>query len=82
MAAPDLEAADPALLARLKSWRREKASHQAVPAYVVCPDRTLWAVAAARPRSMDALSQVSGVGPARLAAYGRELLDLVAAVPA
>jgi ATP-dependent DNA helicase RecQ len=78
----DLGEADPALLARLKSWRRAKANHQAVPAYVVCPDRTLLAVAAARPRSMDALSQVSGVGPARLAAYGRELLDLVAGVSA
>jgi ATP-dependent DNA helicase RecQ len=81
-AAPDLEAADPVLLARLKTWRRAKANHQSVPAYVVCPDRTLMALAAARPRSMDALSQVSGVGPARLAAYGRELLDLVAGPPA
>jgi ATP-dependent DNA helicase RecQ len=76
--APVVGDADTALLARLKVWRRERASRQAVPAYVVCPDRTLLEVAAARPRSLDALGQVSGVGPARLAAYGREILDLIA----
>ncbi|MGH9368247.1 MAG: RecQ family ATP-dependent DNA helicase [Thermoanaerobaculia bacterium] len=70
--------ADSALLGALRRWRLEESRRRAVPAYAVLPDRTLAALAAAKPASLDALSRIPGIGPARLAAYGSFLLSLVA----
>ena len=49
-----------------------------MPPYVVFHDRTLSAIAALRPRSLDGLAEVPGIGPAKLAAYGKALLALIA----
>jgi ATP-dependent DNA helicase RecQ len=70
--------ADPGLLGALRQWRRDESARRGVPAYVVLHDRTLEALAAARPASLDALSQIPGIGPTKLAAYGPALLSLVA----
>jgi ATP-dependent DNA helicase RecQ len=70
-------AADPALFEALKDWRRRESARRSVPAYVVLHDRTLAALAAARPSTLDALAQVPGIGPAKLETYGRELLALL-----
>ncbi len=69
---------DPDLLDALKAWRREEASRRKVPPYVVFHDRTLEAIAAERPSSLAALADISGVGPAKLEAYGAAVLALVA----
>ena len=65
----------------LRSWRTARAREDAVPAYVVAPDRTLAAIAEARPTSLAALRRVPGIGPAKLDAYGDEILDVLASVP-
>jgi ATP-dependent DNA helicase RecQ len=70
--------ADPALLARLKAWRTDEARRKSVPPYVIFHDRTLAAVAAARPAGNDELARIKGIGPAKLAAYGEALLKLLA----
>jgi ATP-dependent DNA helicase RecQ len=70
--------ADPALLARLKSWRRDEAKRQGMPPYVIFHDSTLEALAAARPRDRADLQRVRGIGPAKLEAYGEALLRLFA----
>ena len=71
--------ADPRRIEALREWRRLEAARRAVPAYVVLHDRTLVALAAARPATLDDLSAIPGIGPAKLEAYGRELLALFAA---
>jgi len=48
-----------------------------VPAYVVFPDRTLAEIAVLRPRTIGALSDIRGVGPAKLERYGQRFLDAV-----
>jgi ATP-dependent DNA helicase RecQ len=48
-----------------------------VPAYVVFHDGTLRAIAAARPASLDALADISGVGEKKLERYGAALIDLI-----
>jgi ATP-dependent DNA helicase RecQ len=68
---------DPALLARLKSWRTEEARRKSMPPYVIFHDRTLAELAAARPRDLQGLRRVSGIGPAKLEAYGAALLALL-----
>ena len=49
-----------------------------MPAYVVLHDATLQELAARRPGSEAELAGVKGLGPAKLARYGVELLDVLA----
>jgi ATP-dependent DNA helicase RecQ len=77
-AAAPVSADDP-VLAALKTWRREQARSQGVPPYVVFHDRTLMELAVARPHSLAALGEVSGIGSAKLERYGEALLEVLAA---
>jgi ATP-dependent DNA helicase RecQ len=65
------------LLGALKAWRTEQARAQEVPPYVVFNDRTLEALARARPQDDGALLEVKGIGPAKLERYGQALLALI-----
>jgi ATP-dependent DNA helicase RecQ len=71
--------ASPESVEALKEWRRREAARRSVPAYVVLHDRTLTALAAARPSTLQALSKIPGIGPAKLEAYGSDLLAVLAA---
>ncbi len=64
---------------RLRAWRAGAAKEQAVPAYVIFHDATLRQIAADSPSTLADLSNVSGVGEAKLAKYGQQILDLLAA---
>ena len=70
--------ADPDLVARLKAWRTEQARSQGVPPYVVFHDRTLLELASRRPTSRAELSEVGGIGTAKLERYGDGLLEVLA----
>jgi ATP-dependent DNA helicase RecQ len=72
-AAPELQA----LFEALKRWRKAQASQQAVPPYVIFHDKTLLDIAQARPGSLAALGQVSGVGQGKLDRYGKAVLEVV-----
>jgi DNA helicase II / ATP-dependent DNA helicase PcrA len=61
----------------LRSWRLERAREDGVPPFVVFHDTVLRRIADARPASLAELSQISGVGPAKLERYGGELLAVV-----
>jgi DNA helicase-2/ATP-dependent DNA helicase PcrA len=62
---------------RLREWRLERAKADGVPPYVVFHDSVLQAIAASRPGSLGELSQISGVGPAKLERYGADVLALL-----
>jgi RecQ family ATP-dependent DNA helicase len=70
---------DEGLFERLRTWRLAQAREADVPAFVVFSDKTLRALAAARPGDERALAAVPGIGPAKLERYGPELLQLVSA---
>jgi len=74
--APDLSPADAPLFEALKTWRLTAAAGK--PAYTVAANKTLTAIAAARPDSEEALLAISGVGPAFIEKYAEEVLALVA----
>jgi DNA helicase-2/ATP-dependent DNA helicase PcrA len=78
-ARPRVQAAagDGPALAALKTWRRDRAKADGVPAYVVFHDRTLEQIAGLQPSSLGELAAVSGVGPAKLERYGEEVLEAV-----
>jgi superfamily II DNA helicase RecQ len=74
-----LTAEQEALAVRLKEWRAAEAKRLGVPAYVVLHDRTLTAVAAARPGNARQLLELDGMGPAKVAKFGEAILGLCAA---
>jgi DNA helicase-2/ATP-dependent DNA helicase PcrA len=76
--APGTGDPDETLARRLREWRLERARHLGVPAYVVFNDKTLEALAALRPSTTEALLGVPGIGPAKLDAYGDDLIELLA----
>jgi len=67
------------LFERLKTWRRERARTDGVPAYVVFHDATLAAIAEAGPRDRPGLAELPGIGPAKLDRYADEVLAIVEA---
>jgi len=62
----------------LRGWRAATAKEQGVPAYVVFHDATLREIALNGPGTLAELSTISGVGENKLAAYGQQILDLLA----
>ena len=60
----------------LKAWRLEQAKVQGVPAYVILHDRTLAAIAQARPASLAELAHIGGIGEAKLDRYGAAIVAL------
>jgi RecQ family ATP-dependent DNA helicase len=65
-----------ALEAKLKEWRAAEAKRLRVPAYVVLHDRTLVAVASARPANANQLLAIDGMGPAKVEKFGEAILDI------
>ncbi|MBK1722372.1 DNA helicase RecQ [Thiocystis violacea] len=72
----DPEAA--ALWDALRGHRRRLAQEQNVPAYVIFTDVTIQELLAYRPRDLDELSRISGVGQAKLERFGEGLLRVLA----
>jgi ATP-dependent DNA helicase RecQ len=62
---------------QLRAWRAAAAKEQSVPAYVVFHDATLRQIASDSPSSLAELAKVSGVGEAKLAKYGQQILDVL-----
>jgi ATP-dependent DNA helicase RecQ len=56
----------------------EIARAQNVPPYVICHDKTLIELAAARPASRAEMANVAGVGEAKLDRYGPAFLTVIA----
>jgi ATP-dependent DNA helicase RecQ len=69
--------ADAKLLASLKALRGAIAAAQKQPAYVVFPDRTLIEMAKTKPRTLDALAAVHGVGSVKLQKFGAAFLAVI-----
>ena len=74
------EAGNPTLLSALRAWRSEAAHKRGVPAYVVLHDATIDGIASSRPKTLEHLRGIPGIGDKKLEHYGDELLALVKAV--
>ena len=68
---------DDPLYAALKRWRLDRATADEQPAYVVFHNSTLAEIAERKPRDLAELGTVPGVGPAKLARYGRDVLAVL-----
>ncbi len=68
---------DEELFERLRVWRGDQARSQQVPAYVVLHNSHLEEIAARKPRTVQELGGIKGIGLRRAARYGDDLLALV-----
>ncbi len=75
---PVATAADIELLQRLKDWRKSKAQKTNLPAYIIFHDKVLIEIAAHKPRTLQELSNLKGIGPMKLTQYGEDLLKIIA----
>jgi len=68
---------DSELFDALRELRQELAREQGVPPYVIFHDATLAEMVAIRPRDLDEMGGISGVGEKKLERYGRTFLDRI-----
>ena len=62
------------LLAALKALRLRLSQEQHIPAYIICTNATLLDMAARRPRTIEELLEVSGIGQAKAERFGDAFL--------
>lgn len=70
--------ADP-LFDALREARRKLAVQAGLPPYVIFHDSTLREIAAARPRNLDELGRIQGIGAVKLQRYGEDILTALSA---
>ncbi|HWA19514.1 MAG TPA: DNA helicase RecQ [Devosia sp.] len=75
--AVDLPAEAQALFEALRAERSRFGKLQSVPPYVIFHDSTLRAMAIARPRSLDDMAELPGMGASKLQRYGAAFLAIV-----
>jgi ATP-dependent DNA helicase RecQ len=74
--AVELNAAQAALEAKLKKWRREEAGNAGLPSFFIFSDTVLRNIVLAAPASLSELSTVRGVGPEKLEKFGAAVLEM------
>ena len=72
---------DAPLLSALKAKRRALAEAAGVPAYIIFADKTLVEMAETRPRTLDDMAHISGVGAKKLETFGAEFLAVISGAP-
>ena len=70
-------APDSQLVDTLRAWRLAEAKKKRVPAFRIFTDKTLYGLAAARPRDEEGLLEVPGIGPRLAEKYGAVLLSFM-----
>ena len=80
-ARPRMPREQAAVVDGLKEWRRRKTSSEGRSSVLILPNHTLQRLAQERPRTLEELAAVDGLGRRRLERYGKEILDVIAHPP-
>ena len=64
-------------MGKLKEWRKARAAQRGVETDVIVSNDTLYAIARKNPKTLDALIEVSSLGPWKAREYGEELLAVL-----
>jgi DNA topoisomerase-3 len=70
--------ADGPLARALRAYRASESKKLGVPAFRIFTDKTLHALSEARPRTLEELEEVAGIGPSFVKRHGAAVLGLVA----
>lgn len=65
------------VFAALRAWRTEQARAKQVPPYIIASDAVLKAIETTVPQTLDDLVAIRGMGAAKIAAYGNDILQVV-----
>lgn len=68
------------LFESLKKWRKEKAYKERIKPYIIFSDTSLIAISNSKPKNLDELLEIRGVGSKKIEAYGKELLNIIEVV--
>ncbi len=68
---------DFALFVKFREWRKERAAGEQVPVYTILTNEQLAHIAQNKPGDIGALREVEGIGEARSARYGAEILAIL-----
>lgn len=78
---PPLSGSENETFQRLRSWRRARAVSEGVQAYVVLTDKVLQEISRRRPSSLTKLRDLPGMGDAKVARYGTDILAVLVGEP-
>ncbi|MFW2491092.1 DNA helicase RecQ [Clostridium chromiireducens] len=65
------------LFEALKSWRKDKAYKERIKPYIIFSDTSLISISNNKPKTLDELLGIRGVGTKKIEAYGKELLSII-----
>jgi superfamily II DNA helicase RecQ len=73
----DLNEEEQQIFAALRLWRKDKAIEINHPEYLVFHNATLISLAKEKPRTVDELSRIKGVGEQKIIRYGDDLMAIL-----
>lgn len=72
-----LSADDFSIFVKLREWRKNAASKEGVPVYVIFTNEQLAQIAEKRVSTPADLEKIDGVGKSRIAKYGKDVIKIV-----
>ena len=68
---------DQVLFDEISNWRLKKSKEKEWPAFCILNNQTIKDIVYIKPRNIDDLQKVKGIGKAKTEAYGKEILDII-----
>lgn len=68
---------DEYLFEELRALRKKLADSQAIPAYIVLSDKTLHLLSSAKPTTIEAFGEISGIGEFKKEKYGKDFVEVI-----
>ena len=72
-----LNEAETSLLGNLKEWRSEEAKKQGIPSYVIAKNEHLISIVKNKPKTLQDLKLINGIGEKKAKDYGEKILEIV-----
>ncbi|MCP4623816.1 MAG: hypothetical protein GY850_09830 [bacterium] len=77
----DLEESEKQAYDELKTWRSARARQEGVPPYMIANNKQLVKMIKLRATTKSALAKVGGIGEAKIAKYGDEVIQIIGSHP-
>lgn len=73
----ELNDAEKEIVAYFKQWRLDKSKYLNLPAYMVITNKTIYALAKFKPKNIEELSSIYGLGESKIKQYGEDIIALL-----
>ncbi len=61
----------------IRQWRNERAKRDGIPSYVIMRNTLVAEICQRLPRTLSELKEIEGIGEAKCAKYGNEILEII-----